>query len=93
MSSFSQLFYEFFANFCVKTNTIFFKIDQNGQNNEFEKKQEINRKKFPRNQKQNFREIEIYDLRLLGKFQPHTSNHVTSFPLKNQLPKIDAILK
>ena len=50
-------------------------------------------KKFPRNQKQNFREIEIYDLRLLGKFQPHTSNHVTSFPLKNQLPKIDAILK
>ena len=47
MSSFSQLFYEFFANFCVKTNTIFFKIDQNGQNNEFEKK---------KNQK-NFREI------------------------------------
>ena len=69
MSSFSQLFYEFFANFCVKTNTIFFKIDQNGQNNEFEKKKS---KKFPRNQKQNFREIEIYDLRLLGKFQPHS---------------------
>ena len=72
---FTTFLMDFSRIFCVKTNTIFIKIDQYDQNDEFEK----NQKKFREIKKNFFREIEISWL--LGKFQPHTSNHVTCFPL------------